>query len=83
MTPGTFQWGYPPVGRAELVLPGCAYGQDAFHGSIDLGLTPPFGLSQRYGSRSGTVPETVEANNTSIEGRAGNSSGVQGWLTSR
>jgi hypothetical protein len=82
MTPGTYQWGYPPVGRAELVAPGCAYGLSAFHGSINLGLTPPFGLQNANFARPAqAVPENDTAVTTS-NGRAGNSSGLAGWLSS-
>lgn len=91
MLPGTFQWGYPPVGRAELVTPGCAYGTDAFHGVINLGSTPPFGLAKMsYGVPEGNETAVSRTNNTSaegtnatIEGKDEDSGDLRGWLSSR
>ena len=40
--PGTFEWATQITGPARLIQPGYAYGLDAFHGSITLGLMPSF-----------------------------------------
>jgi hypothetical protein len=88
MTPGTYQWGYPPVGRAELVVPGCAYGLNAFHGSINLGLTPPFGSTKvNYDDLPTIVPaqsKPVDNTTATIAGNVGTDrpSGLAGWLSS-
>lgn len=88
MTPGTYQWGYPPIGRAELVAPGCAYGLSAFHGSINLGLTPPYGLTKvNYEDLPNKVPaQSKSVNNTTAtitgNGGAERSDGLAGWLSS-
>lgn len=90
MTPGTFQWGYPPIGRAEMALPGCAYGPTASHGNIYMGMTPPFGsMKVSYVLPvSETATETSESatsehGNRTMEGSSGSSTGLQGWLKFR
>jgi hypothetical protein len=72
------------AGHISMGIParGCAYGLSAFHGSINLGLRPPFGLQNAdLVSPAHTVPENDTAVTTS-NGRTGNSSGLAGWLSS-
>lgn len=86
MLPGTLQWGYPPVGRAELVYPGCAYGSEAFRNHLSFGASLPFGYTA-----SGLGPVSGGENATSTKGapankkasNATNSDTLSGWLSSR
>ncbi|HTY90194.1 MAG TPA: hypothetical protein VMC84_03370 [Methanocella sp.] len=69
MLPGTTQWGYPPIDRAQMVSPGAAYGPHPFNGTLNFGSALPFGLIKRTVS----APESAEAaltgaNNTSAKG---------------
>ncbi len=42
ISPGTPEWVAPCIGRAQLVLPGQAFGIDAFHNSVGVGFLPGF-----------------------------------------
>jgi hypothetical protein len=66
MLPGTFQWGFPPVGRAELIMPGYPYyGGGPHHGSINFGpfghgspgFSFPFGSGYDWGPSPSPEPE--------------------------
>jgi len=57
MLPGTTQWGYPPIDRAQMVSPGAAYGPHPFNGTLNFGSALPFGLIKRTVS----APESAEA----------------------
>jgi hypothetical protein len=85
MLPGTLQWGYPPIDRAKLVYPGCAYGADAFRNHLSFGSSLPFG------NRASGFGPVSASNNTSAKGAPANKTvanateagGLQGWLSSR
>ena len=72
--PGTPQWPcYPDGGRAQIVLPGSPY--CPMCGTLDFGLTPPFGL------RPSSLPAANATNETSGEkGTAANTTDEKGRL---
>jgi len=85
MLPGTLQWGYPPVGRATLVYPGCAYGSDAFRTHLSFGSSLPFGyrasgFGQVPGAENVTSAKAAPANKTASN--AASSGGLLSWLSS-
>lgn len=86
MLPGTLQWGYPPVDRARLVYPGCAYGADAFRNHLSFGSSLPFGnkisgFGPAPGAKNATTVKGAPANNTTMN--ATSAGGLLGWLSSR
>ena len=88
MLPGTFQWGYPPIDHAKLSYPGCAYGPDAFRGSLSFGSGLPFGVSRpaHYAPHGPAQGEegAPSANRTETHtGGANNTTATRGNTTDR
>ncbi len=80
MLPGTLQWGYPPVDRARLVYPGCAYGADAFRNHLSFGSPLPFGNRvSGFGPVSTENAASSKANKTASNATNG---GLSNWISS-